>query len=80
MILDVDVKSLSNISELDNNNDDNSYQFIPTTNIQEIRILLARKMTAIALGASLQKTTKTFTQRFKKNIDELVTKQVNNNK
>lgn len=72
MILDVDLKSLNSLGGLDNSSDD---QFNPTTNIQEIRILLARKMTALVLGTSLKKTTTTFTQNFKKNI-ELVTKQV----
>ena len=72
MILDVDLKSLNSLGGLDNSSDD---QFNPTTNIQEIRILLARKMTALVLGTSLKKTTTFFTQNFKKNI-ELVTKQV----
>ena len=75
LILDVDLKSLNNLGGLDS--DDYLHQFNPSTNIQEIRILLARKMTALVLGLSLKKTTTSFTQKIKKNI--LVTKQVKDN-
>ena len=63
LILDVDLKSLSSLGGLDNA-DDNLYQLNPTTNIQEIRILLARKMTALVLGIKLKKSTSAFTQTF----------------
>ena len=60
---------------LDKNDD--SYLFSPTANIQEIRILLARKMTALLLGTSLVTQKKDMIEKIKKNI--LITKQVQNN-
>jgi len=75
LILDVDQKSLGSLGGLDKNDD--SYLFSPTANIQEIRILLARKMTALLLGTSLVTQKKDMIEKIKKNI--LITKQVQNN-
>lgn len=72
LILDVDLKSLNNLGGLDS--DDYLHQFNPSTNIQEIRILLARKMTALVLGLSLKKTTTSFTQKIKEYISNKTSK------